>query len=74
MGAFSIWHWLVVLIIVMLVFGTKRLASLGSDLGAALRGFRESMRLADDEGAQPALDANGRTAETQARDRSQSRT
>jgi len=73
MGAFSIWHWLVVLIIVMLVFGTKRLASLGSDLGAALRGFRESMRSAD-EGAQPALDANGRTAETQARDRSQSRT
>ncbi len=53
MGAFSIQHWLVVLIIVMLLFGTKRLRNVGSDLGAALRGFRESVRSADEEGAPP---------------------
>jgi len=39
MGSFSIWHWLVVLLIVVLVFGTKKLKNLGSDLGAAVKGF-----------------------------------
>jgi sec-independent protein translocase protein TatA len=44
MGSFSIWHWLIVLIIVMLVFGTKKLRNIGSDLGGAVRGFKEGMR------------------------------
>ncbi len=44
MGSFSIWHWLVVLIIVMLVFGTKKLRNIGSDLGGAVRGFKEGMK------------------------------
>lgn len=43
MGSFSIWHWLVVLLIVVLVFGTKKLKNLGSDLGAAVKGFKEGM-------------------------------
>jgi sec-independent protein translocase protein TatA len=44
MGLFSIGHWLIVLLIVMLIFGTKRLRSLGADLGGALRGFKDGMR------------------------------
>lgn len=44
MGAMSIWHWLIVLVIVLLVFGTKRLTGLGSDLGNAIKGFRSAMK------------------------------
>ncbi|GIX22879.1 MAG: Sec-independent protein translocase subunit TatA [Caldimonas manganoxidans] len=44
MGTFSIWHWLVVLLIVVLVFGTKKLKNIGSDLGAAVKGFKDGMR------------------------------
>ena len=44
MGSFSIWHWLIVLVIVMLVFGTKKLRSVGSDLGGAVKGFKEGMK------------------------------
>ena len=44
MGSFSIWHWLIVLVIVMLVFGTKKLRNIGADLGGAVRGFKEGMR------------------------------
>lgn len=44
MGSFSIWHWLVVLLIVVLVFGTKKLKNIGSDLGAAVKGFKEGMK------------------------------
>jgi len=43
MGAFSIWHWIVVLGVVLLIFGPSRLPSLGQDLGKAIRGFKESM-------------------------------
>ncbi len=44
MGSFSIWHWLVVLVIVMLVFGTKKLRNIGADLGGAVKGFKEGMK------------------------------
>lgn len=44
MGTFSIWHWLVVLIIVLLIFGTKKLRNLGSDLGGAIKSFKTSMK------------------------------
>lgn len=44
MGAFSIWHWLIVLVIVMLVFGTKKLRNMGSDLGGAVKGFKDGMK------------------------------
>jgi sec-independent protein translocase protein TatA len=48
MGSFSIWHWLVVLLIVVLVFGTKKLRNIGSDLGGAVKGFKEGMKSDDD--------------------------
>jgi sec-independent protein translocase protein TatA len=44
MGSLSIWHWLIVLLIVMLVFGTKKLGTIGSDLGSAVKGFKDGMR------------------------------
>jgi sec-independent protein translocase protein TatA len=43
MGTFSIWHWLIVLVIVLLIFGTKRLKTLGTDLGSTIKSFRKAM-------------------------------
>ena len=43
MGSFSIWHWLIVLVIVLLVFGTKKLKNMGQDLGGAVKGFKDGM-------------------------------
>jgi sec-independent protein translocase protein TatA len=47
MGSLSIWHWLIVLLIVALVFGTKKLRNIGSDLGGAVKGFKEGMKDAE---------------------------
>ncbi len=44
MGTFSVWHWLIVLLIVVLVFGTKKLKNIGSDLGGAVKGFKDGVR------------------------------
>ncbi|TWG83503.1 sec-independent protein translocase protein TatA [Cupriavidus gilardii J11] len=55
MGSFSIWHWLIVLVIIMLVFGTKKLRNIGQDLGGAVKGFKDGMK-----------DANGNDAGTSA--------
>jgi len=58
MGSFSIWHWLIVLLIVVMVFGTKKLKNMGSDLGGAVKGFKDGMKdgsaPADDKSAPPA--------------------
>lgn len=70
MGTFSIWHWIIVLIIVVLVFGTKKLRNLGSDLGGALKGFKEGMKESDVENkpssAIPAIEATARKDELDA--------
>ncbi len=44
MGGFSIWHWLIVLVVVLLIFGTKKLRNIGSDLGGAVKGFKDGMK------------------------------
>ena len=44
MGSFSIWHWLIVLVIVLLIFGTKKLRNIGQDLGGAVKGFKDGMK------------------------------
>jgi sec-independent protein translocase protein TatA len=44
MGSFSIWHWLIVLLIVVLIFGTKKLKNMGQDLGGAVKGFKDGMK------------------------------
>lgn len=52
MGSFSIWHWLIVLLVVVLIFGTKKLRNIGSDLGGAVKGFKEGMKGADEKSAE----------------------
>ena len=69
MGSFSIWHWLIVLVVVLLIFGTKKLRNVGSDLGGAVRGFKDGMK-GGDEGAQPKSEippSAGQTIEGEAR-------
>jgi len=44
MGSFSIWHWLIVLLVVVLIFGTKKLKNMGADLGAAVKGFKDGVK------------------------------
>jgi sec-independent protein translocase protein TatA len=66
MGSFSIWHWLIVLLIIVLVFGTKKLRNIGADLGGAVKGFKEGVKGAG-EGAEPPAQSqqqvSGRTIE-----------
>ena len=61
MGSFSIWHWLIVLLIVVMVFGTKKLKNIGSDLGGAVKGFKDGMKdgaaSVDEKPAAPAATA-----------------
>jgi sec-independent protein translocase protein TatA len=54
MGSFSIWHWLIVLLVVVLIFGTKKLKNIGSDLGGAVKGFKDGVK-----GGQDAADSAG---------------
>ena len=68
MGSMSIWHWLIVLVIVLLVFGTKKLKNIGADLGGAVRGFKDGMKDSErpsEAGSQPA----GRTIEAEVKDK-----
>jgi len=67
MGSLSIWHWLIVLVIVMLVFGTKKLRNIGADLGGAVRGFKDGMREGGEKPAESSSNAapqvTGKTVE-----------
>lgn len=55
MGSFSIWHWLIVLVIVLVIFGTKKLRNVGSDLGGAVKSFKEAVK---EEEKTPKIDAS----------------
>ncbi|MGZ5130586.1 MAG: Sec-independent protein translocase subunit TatA [Caldimonas sp.] len=57
MGSFSVWHWLIVLLIVVLIFGTKKLKNMGSDLGAAVKGFKDGVRDGTASGDDPTAPA-----------------
>ncbi|MEN9866589.1 MAG: Sec-independent protein translocase subunit TatA [Pseudomonadota bacterium] len=54
MGSFSIWHWLIVLLVIVLVFGTKKLGNIGGDLGKAVKGFKDGIKGEDEKPAQVA--------------------
>ncbi len=72
MGSFSIWHWLIVLIIIMLVFGTKKLRNIGSDLGGVVKGFKQGMKDGADQveaESKPAA-TNARTIDVEAKEKS----
>ena len=62
MGSFSIWHWLIVLAVVVVIFGTKKLRNVGSDLGGAVKGFKDGVRDGGTTGAEPAAPAQQVTA------------
>lgn len=68
MGGLSIWHWIIVLVVVLLVFGTKRLRNAGQDLGEAVKGFKKGMKDEDKPSAQlgdqSRTDEKSRTDET----------
>ena len=71
MGSFSIWHWLIVLLIVMLVFGTKKLRNMGQDLGGAVKGFKEGIKEADtDADAEKKKLASEKTIDAEVREKS----
>jgi sec-independent protein translocase protein TatA len=73
MGSLSIWHWLIVLVIVMLIFGTKKLRNMGQDLGGAVKGFKDGMRDGTAEADKPAQQvADGRTIEGEVKEKSKS--
>jgi sec-independent protein translocase protein TatA len=70
MGSFSIWHWLIVLVVVVLLFGTKKLGNVGTDLGKAIKGFRKGLN--DDE--EPTrIDSEPKPESTAAKDKSAER-
>ena len=76
MGSLSIWHWLIVLVVVVLIFGTKKLRNLGGDLGSAVKGFKDGMKAEDDKGVSPQPEihpAAGQTIEGEVKKESQSK-
>ncbi|MDQ5880277.1 MAG: sec-independent protein translocase protein TatA [Pseudomonadota bacterium] len=75
MGSFSIWHWLIVLVIIVLIFGTKKLTNVGKDLGGAVKGFKDGMKEADKPAdAAPAqqVGATGQTIEGEVKEKTKS--
>ena len=76
MGSFSIWHWLIVLVIVLLIFGTKKLRNVGQDLGGAVKGFKDGMKdaTATDKPADvaPAEKVTGQTIDVEVKEKTKS--
>ena len=76
MGSFSIWHWLIVLVIVLLIFGTKKLKNVGADLGATVKGFKDGMKNSGDEptasSASAPAQVTGQTIDVEAKKESSS--
>lgn len=57
MGSFSIWHWLIVLVIVVLIFGTKKLRNAGGDIGGAVKNFKQAMKEGEADADKKSSDA-----------------
>jgi sec-independent protein translocase protein TatA len=78
MGSFSIWHWLIVLVIVMLIFGTKKLRNVGQDLGGAVKGFKDGMKDANADKtsrpslSQPTQQVGGQTIDVEVKEKTKS--
>ncbi len=70
MGAFSVWHWLLVLVIVVLIFGTKKLRNVGKDLGAAVHDFKEGLNEGDKVADKKPEEAPTQSTEQKADDKS----
>ena len=80
MGSLSIWHWLIVLLVVVLIFGTKKLRNIGQDLGGAVKGFKEGVKSSEEAEAAKAADAQpagqipGKTIEGEVKKETSART
>ena len=81
MGSLSIWHWLIVLVVVVLIFGTKKLRNIGQDLGGAVKGFKEGVKGSGEDAeaakaadAQPAGQIPGKTIEGEVKKEASTRT
>ncbi len=78
MGSFSVWHWLIVLVIVLLIFGTKKLRNVGQDLGGAVKGFKDGMKDANatdkpaDDVAAPTEKVGGQTIDVEVKEKTKS--
>jgi len=76
MGTFSVWHWVIVLVIVLLIFGTKKLRNIGEDLGGAVKGFKDGMKEASSdkkaEEKSPQQVADGQTIEGEIKEKTKS--
>jgi sec-independent protein translocase protein TatA len=76
MGSFSIWHWLIVLVIILLIFGTKKLRNVGQDLGGAVKGFKDGMKEANvtdkPADAAPAEKVTGQTIDVEVKEKTKS--
>lgn len=66
MGSFSIWHWLIVLLVVIMIFGTKKLKNIGSDLGSAVKGFKDGVKDNSEAGGTDGASAPPSQVENQA--------
>ena len=73
MGSFSIWHWLIVLLVVVLLFGTKKLRNVGGDLGSAIKSFRKGLNESETEAEPGKLDAQGKPVDPVSRDSTRER-
>ena len=72
MGSFSIWHWLIVLAIVLLIFGTKKLRNVGSDLGGAVKNFKDAMKTEEAPKQIEGGKTGGQTIDVEAKDKTKS--
>lgn len=77
MGSLSIWHWLIVLLVIVLIFGTSKLKNMGKDLGGAIKGFKEGMKEGSSDSSSAAtqkVEENkqvaGQTIDVQAKEKS----
>ena len=76
MGSFSIWHWLIVLVVVVLIFGTKKLGNVGKDLGSAVKGFKDGMKSDEQKAGEETLKQvkdDGKTIEGEAKEKTNSK-
>jgi sec-independent protein translocase protein TatA len=77
MGSMSIWHWLIVLVVVMLIFGTKKIGNMGSDLGKAVKGFKDGVKGDEDKPGAPGQPtqqvADKSTIDVETREKTQNR-
>jgi sec-independent protein translocase protein TatA len=69
MGSLSIWHWLIVLVVIVLVFGTKKLGNVGSDLGKAVKGFKDGVKGEEEKNAASQQVADKSTIDVDAKEK-----